>query len=550
MQRTVGAVAALFVTALLAGCLGGGDLDPDALGGPAPGWLEDAVVIAVVDFGFNPYHVEWDAAQHPANRDGDPATDFAFDRPPHEYLSGFPDPDSFASYEALQTTRATDLDVDSWRLRVQDRDAWNAFNGSTGDDVNFYWLPETKVIGMVSFATRENPAPAANSTAHGARVASVSAGSFYGSCPECLLVYIEHGPGALAWANSQSWIDVVTNSYGSSGAMARVGNEAVYPWLPAPANDVWLRSHVYAGDDTRLAKNATERGQTTVFSAGNGARNSYNIPTTPFTSSQRGPDWILRVGAIYHDTQNSPMGVGKPVDVASLGTAYPSQGHPTVTSSGTMSGTSNAAPVTAGMLARVLFEARQAMEGPSRIQEDGVVAVGSFVCGEANPDCVLGDGVLTRDELLERFLHSAVHVVDEWQPRVTQVCTPSPLPRVCEWPGVPVVNEEMRFLVEGHGTFFGRSLGLEHWQAEIGGVMDQLAGHTRHNERPDGEAEWFQVISYCNQEFWGQWDQGAWVPGDPLPGPDPMWPTRTALAQGCEEAAMLFHAYLDTADAG
>jgi hypothetical protein len=546
MQKAVGLFLVLFL-AVFAGCLGGGGDDLETFPGAKPGWMDDAVVIAVIDFGFNPYHVEWDAAQHPANRDGDPATDFAFDRPPHEYLSGFPQPDAFGHYGALETSRATDLDQLSWKLAREDKDKWDEFQGSSVDNVSYYWLPDTKVIGLVSFSSSSAPAPVANSTAHGSRVASVTAGSFYGSCPECLLVFIQHGPGALEWANSQSWIDVVTNSYGSSGAVACAADECVYPSVDS---NVWARTHIYAGDDGRLAQEATERGQTTVFSAGNGLRNSYNIPTTPFTSSQRGPDWILRVGAIYHDTQNAPMGVGKPVDVASLGTAYPSQGHPLVTSSGTMSGTSNAAPVTAGMLARVLFEARLAMEGPSRTQEDGIVAVGAFECAQANPDCALGGGVLTRADLVERFLHSAVPVVEEWQPRMTNVCTPSPLPGVCEWLGVPVVHEEMSLMVEGHGVFFGRFHGTAHWWEEITRVMDQLSGAEAHEPRRDGEAEWFQVISYCNQMFWGQWENGHWVPGDQLPGPDPSWPTRTALAEGCEEAAMAFHAYLDAANAG
>jgi hypothetical protein len=108
----------------------------------------------------------------------------------------------------------------------------------------------------------------------------------------------------------------------------------------------------------------------------------------------------------------------------------------------------------------------------------------------------------------------------------------------------------MRMLVEGHGTYFGRFLGIAHWQEETARVVDQLTGDTPHIARPAGEDEWFQVISYCSQKFWGEWDGGWCVPGGSLPGADAAWPTRTVFVEGCEEAAAVFHAYLDLADAG
>jgi hypothetical protein len=54
-------------------------------------------------------------------------------------------------------------------------------------------------------------------------------------------------------------------------------------------------------------------------------------------------------------------------------------------------------------------------------------------------------------------------------------------------------------------------------------------------ERPEGERDWMVVDSYCRQQIWGTWADGFWAEGDPLPGIDPIWPLRSAMAASCDQ---------------
>jgi hypothetical protein len=75
---------------------------------------------------------------------------------------------------------------------------------------------------------------------------------------------------------------------------------------------------------------------------------------------------------------------------------------------GNFSATSNSTPVIAGTYGRALWKAREALAGPSRGQQGGVVAKGGKVtCGAARKACELGDGRLTRLELQTRLFQGA-----------------------------------------------------------------------------------------------------------------------------------------------
>jgi len=104
-------------------------------------------------------------------------------------------------------------------------------------------------------------------------------------------------------------------------------------------------------------------------------------------------------------------------------------------------------------------------------------------------------------------------------------------------PTAPPVGEE-ELLGEGHGTYFARQAGPKpdsrEWLEELERIYGPMVGRTPALERPDGEAEWFTVDSYCKQENWGAWGNGYYVDGvTPLPGPDPAWPVRSAHEQTC-----------------
>src|SRR4028119_761852 len=59
---------------------------------------DEVTVIAVIDDGITPYHWDYLASKMPAS------PDVPLDRPPHEWLRGFPSPQTFGAYESLDLT--------------------------------------------------------------------------------------------------------------------------------------------------------------------------------------------------------------------------------------------------------------------------------------------------------------------------------------------------------------------------------------------------------------------------------------------------------------
>ena len=212
--------------------------------GSFPGAVVDAngdgvVVVAVIDGGFNPYHLDMVGSMMPQHLNDDPADDLPLERDPHTWIPGFPEPTSFASYNRidLDLSYAADPDsidttLNSNDLRNADADAWsNVKGGSSADSAHYNYFPGTKVIGMVN--TGGGNAFAASS--HGVGTSTVSVGNLHGTCPECLLVFVNNGGGEAAndWVMKQDWIDAQTNSYGYSTVM---------------------RDRMYAGSDTEAQR--------------------------------------------------------------------------------------------------------------------------------------------------------------------------------------------------------------------------------------------------------------------------------------------------------
>jgi Subtilase family len=471
----------------------------------------DATVIAVIDSGIAPYHWDFLASKMPQAIDEDPSNDLPLSEAPDTWLPGFPATSAFSEYRALNLNLEEDnagRSISS--LRSSDASDWSSVKVSAPGSIKYYWLPGTKVIGALTFANGGTIMPATNAhTTHGQGTTSVSVGNRFGGCPECLLVFIQYGSvadgeRAIEWAESQPWIDGISNSYGFSLAE---------------------RDRLYSGSDTAAQRGATDRGQTIFFSAGNGMTNTFTIPNSTLFSSQEGPDWIVTVGGI-HTSGGSYTGHGKPADISGLGTAYPSAyGGATVSGQGNFSGTSNATPTIAGMYGRALYDARRLLSGPSRTQNAGVIATGDspFACGAVRPSCELGDGVLTAAELRTRLFHGAVH-------------TPQGMvPGTANQPTLPPIGED-EFLNEGYGSYFVRKNGDEAWLEEVERVVGPMAGRAPTLTRPAGEREWMIVDSYCRQELWGDWTGGSFIRGTTaLPGPSPQYPLRTAIEQVCPQ---------------
>ena len=473
-----------------------------------PGYKEarDATVVAVLDFTFAPYHWDFAGSKMPQHLDRDPSNDLPLDQAPDEWLPGFPDPSAFKSYNELDLTledeKATQV-VET--LDAKDTSKWEAVKQTTGAKPHYYWMPDTKVIGAIDFGGTQIHGP---TTSHGTGTASVSVGNIHGTCPECLLVFIninsaDDAERAIEWTLDQPWIDAVTNSYGFSTVS---------------------RDRFYAGSDTELQKKASVRGQTIFFSAGNGQENAFLIPNTTLFSSQEGPDWVVTVGAVSPGAHASYTGHGKPADIAGIGSSYPAAyGSPTVggTGSGGFGGTSNATPTIAGTYARALYLSRKALDGPSRVQRNGVIAKGSrFDCGSARPDCELGDGKLTVDELRTRLFHGAVHTDAGMTPGGVG--------------SLPKIGEE-EFLSEGHGSYFARETGkIKDWLKEFERIMAPLEGRAKELKRPAGEKKWMIVDSFCRQHLWGGWNGGYYLDGKTkLPGQDNAYPVRSTIEQTC-----------------
>lgn len=472
----------------------------------------DAVVIAVVDSGFSPYHLDFDAELMPQHLDADTANDLPLDSPPDTWLPGFPADDSFGSYEEIALTRG-DPDSRTAELQAADHEQWQAFARTTtdDDDVHYRWLSGSKIIGAVDFSGRW----LGTNNSHGAKVASVSAGNIHGTCPECLLVLVTYDSSSTAsyerasdWAMRQPWIDVVTNSYGYSTALV---------------------DKIYTGSSLDVSRAAVERGQQVFYSAGNGQANAFTVPTSTYYSSQKAADWVVTVGAVHPNGQ-AFMGAGKNVDIASVGISYPSMGGDHVDSTGTFSGTSNATPVSAGTYARALWDVRRTLDGASRTQQEGIVAAGDAIeCGPVVADCDLADGQLTRSELQHRF-YAATTRTDAGL-TISQFANPGPA----------VTTDEIELASTGHGVLFGRlpnPITGEGWGAEHDRIVAPMLGVEEAPEISAETADYMTVDSFCRQQAWGPWDEGYFT--GTLPGPDPLWPLRTSLEQSCPALSVVF----------
>lgn len=443
-------------------------------------------MIAVIDSGFSPYHQDFLASDVPADIKGLPLT-----KAPDTWVPGFPKRSAFAGYSPLSLTLNAEASTNMEAQHTQDKAAWATVKQSTPTAIDYRWIPGTKVIGALTFGTA-GTIYGKGGAEHGMGTTSVAVGNHHGACPSCLLVFIQYadaasGEAALTWVHHQPWIDAVSNSYGfSTGVVAR--------------------DRIYNGTDVVTERAASERGQTTFFSAGNGVENAFTVPNSTLKSSQEGPDWVVTVGATDPNGKDY-TGTGKPADIAGIGVSYPSAyGSTTVSNGNQFSGTSNATPQVAGTYGQALWALRKAAPGASRTQAKG------FVVGKS----------LTAKALRTALFLSAVPTAGGYTDGLTSLAQ------------TPAVADS-RFAAEGYGTFRGvlnRDGGVA---AEVARVVKLASGGTP-AARPAGEKDWFVMDSWCRQKIWGAWGQGSYLNDakTPVPAADPVgWPTRTAIQEAC-----------------
>jgi hypothetical protein len=461
---------------------------------------DDVVVVAVVDSGYNPYHFDFLAEFMPQHLNNVTWDDLPLDQDPSAWVPGYPAPEEFASYSRLDLTLTPDdPEAVPNDLHSGDGAEWSKVQSSSLDAVHMAWIPGTKVIGAVTFNSGDGYA----SGSHGVGTSSVSVGNIHGSCPHCLLVFVDGTQEqANRWVEQQDWIDAQTNSWGFSTSM--VGRE-----------------RVYAHSDTESQRAAVDRGQSIFFSAGNGIDGAFVASNPTLFSSQEGPDWITTVAAIM--PEGTSTGSGKPADVASLGTDYPSAyGATTVSNGNTFGGTSNATPVTAGLYAEALYQLRRQLAGASRIQESGTIAQGPAGCQAGNEACALADGMLTVHELRDALFRSAVQTPEGWDVGGATGELPA-----------TAGQAELSFVAEGHGSFWGRYRGEDDYIAELERIVGFANGTWFEEQDPD-QVAWFTADSLCRQGGWGVWDHGYAQRHDP-PAPSPQWPFRSWMTQVCPE---------------
>ncbi|WP_111132374.1 S8/S53 family peptidase [Micromonospora deserti] len=414
-------------------------------------------VIGIADTGINPYHLEFSARTYP-----DPdvlALTRDFTRHPSEYIPGYP-----------KDAKPLNITLGRGYFPPEDGKVWSG--NTTIQAGRMYWVPGTKIIGAVDaggstgVTSSDDPHPILDDNGHGSGSASVSAGNRYGYCPTCLLVVVEALDESVV--AQLPWVDISSNSFGYVGG--------------APVGPV--------SNGQEVTKRAAERGQTTLFAAGNGVGNAFDVPVSTWHSDQTGPDWNITVGAIRRDNQRAIVGDGIPVHLSSWGDGnLPSACRTGTVGQCAFGGTSAATPYTAGVFGTVLSEVRAAVGDGAAGQRPGqAVAVGV----PRAESVYLTDGRLTRDELRQAVLKSALPLGQG------NTGLPYAYPLTAPYTGEPNV------LFEGYGAAT---------PAAAQRAVAVLLGEAQLPERPF-EDQFFAYDRAVRDTLWGGFDRDGDGTGD------------------------------------
>lgn len=411
----------VLVVAALAGCLAPqptAAVDAASVPGALPAGSA-RVVVADVDTGINPYHVEF--------RDDSPEAWMH----PSTYLAGFPED----ARELRLTLDAADYDA----AVAADCAAWKAVEPGV-----LYWIPGTRIVGAITFEEgktdcapkdKKYPARILDPQGHGTMTASRAVGATYSLCPECKLVFVQgFDDASMLWAAEQPYVDLQTNSWGALPTDYGAGG---------------------AQDRATVMKAAAM--QPVFVAGGNGLLGFFGVTGHPaYLDDVAGPRGIVMVGG--HDGGRfTPWTMTMPHVVADA------NWHPAAESRSldagddrTGGGTSGATPFAASAFARMLLDARKAVGDAGTGVRNGSLVLAPE--GAAlPPEGPLADGALTVEEAKAAFYRSANPRPVRDGDRDGDTCSPEKSPLGCtlyattpiEWGMIP--DELPAYYFVGYG---------------------------------------------------------------------------------------------------
>ncbi|HJR45668.1 MAG TPA: S8 family serine peptidase [Actinomycetota bacterium] len=254
-------------------------------------------VIAVVDSGINPYHVDFRRPELTVH--------------PSKYIEGFP-----KDAKALDLT----LDADSYEEAVEaDKQEWS--RAGKGD---FVWIPGTNIIGAMTLTDES----IRDEVGHGTPVASLAAGRVHGPASnDLVIVALEGFSDAVDWAAEQPWIDVITNSWSSFG--------------PSPQ------------EHAEPSRKAVAAGKIVCYASG-------NFAAPVWMSGSQGGSWNVNVGAASHRTRGEHAYTSYPNDVLGP-SQVPAATLDSIDGEADFGGTSAATPNVCGEIANTITDVRAAL---------------------------------------------------------------------------------------------------------------------------------------------------------------------------------------------
>lgn len=269
------------------------------------------VVVAVVDTGINPYHVDFRRPELTVH--------------PSQYIERFP-----------KSAQALDISFGRGKtssLVARDKAIWDQAKAG-----RLYWFPGTNIIGAFQHESRASQnTPLLDFNGHGTGVASLAGGSQHGpGSPQILIVSVQGFDYGLQWAAQQPWIDLVTNSWSVLGPVLDQTAEGSYAAVAA--------------------------GKVVCFASG-------NLSAPLWAIEGQGPSWHVNVGAASAATRGEHYYTGYPNDVLGLA-GVPAASHESSHGERPFGGTSGATPAVCGLIAKTLAEVRARAhdfsEGPEK----------------------------------------------------------------------------------------------------------------------------------------------------------------------------------------